>query len=70
MSTAPTKRQVLAALRENQAGLARRFNVTRAAICHWPDDEPIPMLRWLQLKHELAPEVFSVQGAELQQEAA
>lgn len=69
MKTAPTKREVLSALNVNQARLCEMLGVTAGAISQWPDDEPIPMLRWLQLKHEIAPDVFAGQG-EPQQEAA
>ena len=47
-----TKRQVKAALGiETDAELARQFSppIGRWAVGQWPDDEPIPELRRLQL---------------------
>ena len=69
MNKAPTKTEVLDALDINQAELARRLGVTRSAVCQWPDGEPIPLVQWLRLKYELAPQVFAGQG-EPRQEAA
>lgn len=37
--------------------LARLFGITDAAVSQWRN-RPIPAARWLQLKHELRPEVF------------
>ena len=37
--------------------LARLFGITDAAVSQW-GDKPIPNARWLQLKHELRPDVF------------
>jgi len=54
----PTKTQILRALKCDQATLARMLNVTRGAVAQWPAGKPIPERRWLQLKHEVAPQVF------------
>lgn len=70
MNTPPTKLEVLAALNINQARLCEILGLTAGAISQWPDDKPIPMLRWLQLKHELFPEVFAGQGRAAQQREA
>jgi DNA-binding transcriptional regulator YdaS (Cro superfamily) len=37
--------------------LARLFGITDAAVSQWRN-RPIPAARWLQLKHELRPDVF------------
>lgn len=59
MNTIPTKQEVMRALGVRQADLAGMLGITRAAVSHWPDDEPIPELRWLQLKHQVAPSAFA-----------
>ncbi|PJL51618.1 hypothetical protein B9Y74_05585 [Stenotrophomonas maltophilia] len=35
---------------ESDAELARFFDVSRGAVFHWPDDEPIPDSRQWELK--------------------
>jgi hypothetical protein len=44
-----TKRECLRVFR-TQAALGRVLGIGRAAVSLWPDDEPIPILRELQLR--------------------
>jgi hypothetical protein len=32
----------------SDADVARFFGISAAAVCQWPDDRPIPELRWLK----------------------
>lgn len=45
-----TKIQFRLALGEgsSDADVARFFGISAAAVCQWPDDRPIPELRWLK----------------------
>lgn len=53
-----TKQQIKARLGMSaDVELARLFGITDAAVSQW-GDRPIPSARWLQLKHELRPDVF------------
>lgn len=55
----PTKAEVKRRLGiTSDAELARLFGITGAAVHYWPDDEPIRRSRWLELKHELRPDIF------------
>lgn len=45
-----TKTEFRAALGKDSsdADVARFFGISAAAVCQWPDDRPIPELRWLK----------------------
>jgi len=65
-----TKTQVLTKLNISQAEMARMFGVTRAAVSHWPDDEPLPEVWLMQLKYELHPELFKSNSSKQKGKAA
>lgn len=57
-----TKRAVKGALNiQRDVQLAKRLGISRAAIAKWPEDEPIPAARQLQLIL-MYPRVFKVNG--------
>lgn len=64
MNTQPmTKVELRKALGDcSDAELARFFKITPAAVSQWPDDQPIPRLRWLEVGH-LRPDLFGPSAA-------
>ena len=64
-----TKAEVLTRLNMTQADMARMFNVSASAVAQWPDDEPLPRARDLQLKYELHPEIFATENAATEEAA-
>lgn len=57
MSTEFTKARVRTALGVTDAGLAKFFRVSTAAVAQWGDDDPIPELRQLQARQR-RPDLF------------
>jgi transcriptional regulator with XRE-family HTH domain len=50
MSHPPSKRVLRQQLGlDTDADLARYFGISSSAIAQWPDDKPVPKLRWLEV---------------------
>ncbi len=41
------------------SAIANLFGISRAAVANWEMDKPIPNQRYLQLRYELRPDLFS-----------
>lgn len=54
-----TKARLRDLLKVSDAGIADFFGITRSAVAQWPDDEPIPELRQLQVMKR-RPELFGL----------
>lgn len=64
MNEPTTKREVRTALGlTTDAALADLFEISRAAVAQWPEDQPIPQLRLLTLRVK-RPEIFRMQVAQ------
>lgn len=59
MSLDLTKARLRDLLKVSDAGIADFFGITRSAVAQWPDDEPIPELRQLQVMKR-RPELFGL----------
>lgn len=55
----PTKQELIDDFGLTQAEIARLTKTTRSAVAQWQRDKPIPERRWLILRYEARPDLFT-----------
>ena len=57
--TIPSKRELIEKYGLHQAEIARLRKTTRSAVAQWDMEAPIPERRWLILRYQSRPDLFS-----------